>query len=143
MTLSNQHLSCHSKPLEFDPDVLGGALRERCPEVIFAVLMGSARDGVVEVGSDIDLALYVGEPPTLDLYSRALAIPAELAAGVHCDVGILNNSEPVYRFEALKGRLLFTRDQETYLRFFSITCREYESQLFDYERQHRYRMGLE
>ena len=58
---------------------------------------------------------------------------------VRCDIGILNSAEPIYRFEALKGRLLFARDQERYVTFFSKTCREYESQMFDYERQLKYR----
>jgi hypothetical protein len=39
----------------------------------------------------------------------------------------LNSAEPVYRFEALKGRLLFTRDHDFYIKFFSIASREYES----------------
>ena len=67
---------------------------------------------------------------------------SERAPGAYCDIGFLNHAEPVYRFEALRGRLLFTRNVETYLRFFSLTCREYESQLADYERQYRYRAGM-
>ena len=61
--------------------------------------------------------------------------------GGNGEIGFLNDAEPVYRFEALKGRLLFTRDRNEYLSFFALTCREYESQLVDYERQYRYRMG--
>ena len=63
-----------------------------------------------------------------------------LVADADPDIGILNGAEPIYRFEALKGRLLFCRDEERYLDFFSLTCREYESQIADYERQRRYRL---
>ncbi len=66
---------------------------------------------------------------------------SEIVPGIECDIGILNNAEPVYRFEALRGKLLFARDYEAYLKFYSLTCREYESQLADYERQHRYRLA--
>jgi thiamine monophosphate kinase len=58
---------------------------------------------------------------------------------VRCDAGILNSAEPVYRFEALKGRLLFVHDRVGYAAFYSLTCREYESQMASYERQRLYR----
>lgn len=139
MSLSKQYLSSHAKPLRFDVGALAEALKSACPEVSFALLLGSSRDGQVAVGSDLDLALYVEEKPPFELYGRVAGVAASFAPGVHCDIGILKRAEPVYRFESLKGRLLFARDPETYLRFFSLTCREYESQLADYERQFRYR----
>lgn len=141
MGLSKRHLSSQRAPLHFDPSELARALEARCEEVQFALLMGSAKDGHVEVGSDIDVALYVESRPSLELLSRVSGLVSEFAPGAHCDVGLLKNAEPVYRYEALKGRLLFARDLETYVRFFSLTCREYESQIADYERQHRYRTG--
>ena len=54
--------------------------------------------------------------------------------GVNVDLGVLNEKEPVYRFEALKGRLLFTRDLECRLHFYSLTCREYEHWMFHYDK---------
>jgi hypothetical protein len=44
------------------------------------------------------------------------------------------------RFEPLKGRLLFARDMNRFLDAYSLACREYESQMRDYERQARYRL---
>jgi hypothetical protein len=141
MSVSRQHLSSHQQPVVFDPAALADALDRTCPEVVFALLLGSSRDGHVAVGSDVDVALYVKGKPSFDALSRAADVVAGFAPGVHTDVGFLNQAEPVYRFEAIKGRLLFTRDPEAYQRFFSVTCREYESQLADYERQYRYRRG--
>lgn len=69
-----------------------------------------------------------------------MAATAQVVPGVECDVGVLNDADPVFRFEALRGQLLFTRDRERYLDVYSLTCREYESQMADYERQHRYRL---
>ncbi len=141
MGLSKRHLSGRTEPVDFDPAALGEALSRECEAIVFALLMGSARDGHVAAGSDIDLALYLAEPASFRLIGQVQDIAARVAPGVHCDVGLLRNAEPVFRFEALKGRLLFTRDREVFLRFFSLTCREYESQLASYARQYSFRMG--
>ena len=61
--------------------------------------------------------------------------------GVRCDLGTLNGAEPVYRYEALKGKLLFVRDRERWLQFYSRTCRQYESQMFHYQKQLAYRQA--
>ncbi len=141
MSLTNRHLSRHKKPIDFDPDSLALALEEACPEALFAFLLGSSINGHVSVGSDLDLALFMNGKMSLNLLDRVQTVVERFLPGVHCDIGSLRNAEPIYRFEALKGRLLFTRDSEVYLRFFSLTCREYESQIHDYARQHRYRMA--
>ena len=54
----------------FDIDQLAEAIRRRCPEVVFALLHGSASDGAVKPGSDVDIALYLDRKPTLDIYSK-------------------------------------------------------------------------
>ena len=126
--------------MRFDVNKLATLLKDKCPQICLALLHGSAKDGQVKEGSDIDLALLIDGKPTLQLYADVSEWVEAVAPGVQCDIGILNNAEPVYRFEALKGRLLFFRDEEQYLRFFSLTCREYESQVADYQRQQRYRL---
>ncbi len=141
MSLSKQHIDTLTKPVSFDPDRLGRVLATGCPSIVFALLIGSARDGTVKSHSDLDLAVYLSDPPSLDLYDRLSARCGEVVPDVRCDIGILNHADPVYRYEALKGRLLFTRDRETWLRFYSIASREYEYQLFDYRRQERYRLA--
>ena len=115
MSLSKQYLSSHNHCIVFNVDDLAKALKDSCPDVVFALLMGTSRDGVADLGSDIDIALYVRGKPTLSPYSRVSDVISRFAPGVHCDIGCLNNAEGVYRFESLKGRLLFTRDEEAYL----------------------------
>ena len=139
MGISRKQLNIHQGTRSFDPALLGERLKEAFPAVDFCLLLGSAKEGVVREGSDLDLAFYLNGSPSLEFYSRVPALVDELLPGVRCDVGILNDTEPVYRFEALKGKLLFARDIEQYYGFFSLTCREYESQMFDYARQLRYR----
>jgi predicted nucleotidyltransferase len=126
--------------ITFDIDELASALERRCPELIFALLHGSAKDGAVCSGSDIDLAVFVQGELKPALYANIHEEVMRMIPAVKCDIGILNRAEPVYRFEVLKGRLLFSRDMEKYLRFFSLTCREYEDQIADYKRQRLYRI---
>ncbi|MBW8014690.1 MAG: nucleotidyltransferase domain-containing protein [Planctomycetes bacterium] len=126
--------------MKFDTDKLSNALQSACPGVIFAFLHGSAKDGCVNPGSDIDIALYLSGAASLEIYTAAADAVRQVSPDAEPDIGILNNAEPIYRFEALKGKLLFSRDMETYLYFFSLTCREYESQIADYQRQHKYRL---
>ncbi len=126
--------------MKFDVDKLAEALEAGCNEVVFALLHGSAKDGLVKAGSDIDIALYIDGKASVELYMNAAQAIRQVCPDAEPDIGILNNAEPIYRFEALKGRLLFNKDTETYLEFFSLTCRQYEFQMADYERQHKYRL---
>ncbi len=124
----------------FDINKLADTIQSECPEVVFALLHGSSKQGRVNPGSDIDIALYIEGKPSVDLYIRVADAVGKVCSFAEADIGILNDSEPIYCFEALKGKLLFNKDMETYLRFFSLTCREYETQIADYQRQQKYRL---
>jgi len=126
--------------MKFNLEKLSDVLQASCPDVVFALLHGSARDGDLKPGSDIDIALYIDGKATVELYMDAAEAVRQICPHAEPDIGILNNAEPIYRFEALKGKLLFNKDMETYPEFFSLTCRQYEDQIADYERQHKYRM---
>ncbi len=140
MPLSKHYLDTNTNPVFFNPAELGKELEAACPEALFAYLMGSSVSGRVAPHSDVDLAFFTGGKVDMDFYNRVFDVCRDFFAGVRVDIGMLNGCEPVYGFEALKGRLLFCRDRETYLRFFSVTSREYEHRMFHYEKQRRYRM---
>lgn len=142
MGLSRKHLNGAASPVRFEPDELASVLKANLPEAVFCLLMGSAIGGTVATASDLDLAFYLSNRPSLEFYGRVAKAVEIVLPAVRCDTGILNAAEPVYRFEALKGKLLFVRDEERYLSFFSRTCREYESQMADYERQLLYRLEV-
>ena len=127
-------------PVNFNPNILGTALRDGCPEMLFALLLGSARDGHVSPGGDLDMAVSLESGLNLTLVERITAIAQRVLPGIDIDIGCFDRAEPVYRFEALKGRLLFARDNDRFLDAYSKACREYESQMYDYERQARYRL---
>jgi predicted nucleotidyltransferase len=126
--------------MKIEIETLSQSLKKECPEIIFAILHGSAQNGTVKEGSDIDIALYIKGKADFELYTRIYKIFDSLIRGCEPDIGILNNAEPIYRFEALKGKLLFSRDEDKFLDFFSLACREYENQMADYERQRKYRI---
>lgn len=151
MGLSKRYIDTNEQPVTFESDSLGSELLQSVPTAVFMYLLGSAADGAVPPHSDLDLAVYLeadgqapappGEPVSVELYSIVAEVCERIVGPVRCDLGILNGAELVYRFEALKGRLLFCRDREQWLRFYSVTCREYEHQLFHYEKQRRYRVS--
>lgn len=125
----------------FDRERLSEALRNACDAISFALLHGSAKDGAVKEGSDIDIAIYIKGTEKLDIVSCAFRAAESVLPPVKIDIGILNDAEPVYCFEALKGKLLFARDKEVYHSFFSRTCRMYEHTMYHYEKQHAYRVS--
>ena len=127
--------------LTLDFNRLAVAVREASSDIVFAVVLGSAKGGVVEPGSDLDLAVFLTDPErAISVYDAVSRAVNALLPEVIADIGFLNRADPVYRFQAASGRLLFTRDQEVWLDFFSRAAREYEYQIADYARQLRYRL---
>jgi hypothetical protein len=139
MGLSKKELDLNTEAVPFDPEALGRILGEEFPWLILVFLLGSSQGGVVKPGSDLDLALLTdpsaGKPDCFGVMERA----GSLVPGVRIDAGLLNRTEPVYRFEALKARMIFCRDPEVYRDFYSLTCREYEDRMIRYKRQRAYR----
>ena len=140
MPISKHYLDTQEHDVPVDVDGITRLLKTGYPQISFALIVGSAARGVIAPHGDLDLAVHCVEHLSLEQRAVMIGAVSELHRGVRCDLGILNHAEPVFRFESLKGRLLFARDEETWLRFYSITCREYESQMVHYERQRRYRI---
>jgi predicted nucleotidyltransferase len=120
---------------------MASLLQEELPKVSFALVLGSGAAGLIKPHSDLDIAVYWASPMSGQEWLGLICAVEDMHQDVRCDLGILNNAEPVYRFEALKGRLVFVRDQSEWQRFFSLTCRLYELQMFHYRRQLRYRLA--
>lgn len=140
MPISKRYLDVNTSPVSFDVKALGRALEENCSEALFGYLMGSSTSGTVHPHSDVDIALFVSDSTGLDFYEKVYETCRLFLGDIRIDLGFLSKAEPVYRFESLKGKLLFCRDQEQWLRFYSVTCRLYEHQMFHYENQRRYRL---
>ena len=112
---------------EFSTAALAAVLQAGAPEIAFAHLLGSARDGKLSSGADVDLAVWlIAGEHDWDTLSKIITL-AEDFCGVRCDLGVLNHAGVVYRFEALRGRRLLVRSGQwdRYGDFFSGTCFEH------------------
>lgn len=141
MGLSKRHLDNNQTDLPFSAEAIACEIKKQVPEVVFAYILGSAAEiCIVKAHSDIDIAIYLKTKPEYGIYQKISRICEDLIGDVRCDLGILNDAEPVYCFEVIKGRILFFRDEEAWLKFYSRTCREYENAMFHYEKQRQYRI---
>ena len=95
--------------------------------VIFAVIFGSAKGGIINPGSDLDIGVFFKVPlegeQFLDYYCKVCDIDKRIEV---IDLVILNTANTILAFEALKGTYLCKNDIEKTAGFYSLTCREYE-----------------
>ena len=104
------------------------------PEVIAAWVFGSSRDRHVGPSSDVDIAVLFESLPPL---AAQLALLAKLQSAlqlVDIDVVVLNNANPILRFEAISGQPLFCRDLGRRAEFASLTARESEDEMAFWQR---------
>lgn len=109
-------------------------------EIDFALLFGSSFSKPLNQCRDIDIGVYLEGPVTLKLIADISEI-VENHVKKRCDLSILNTASEILRFQALKGKLLFVREDklEAYSTFYSLTCREYEDKIVWMKRQLLYR----
>jgi predicted nucleotidyltransferase len=121
---------------------LASEIKNQFPEIKFAYIFGSASNGEVNKGSDIDIAIWVDDSTNLlELIPQITGLVEKNTRVTPCDLTILNRSNCILSYEVLQGSLLFVRDEamETYLDFYTKTCREYEDTLFYMKKQLHYR----
>lgn len=99
------------------------------PEIIGVWVFGSAKDGNVPGGSDLDLAVYFKQKPSFDLLADLRGSFQEALGIDEVDLVVLNDASSILRFEAVRGRLIFCRDRGQCAGFVSLAAREYESDL--------------
>ena len=108
----------------------------------FAMVFGSASEGTVRAGSDLDVAVSLAdaEARSGDLLVEIVG-QIEEAFAVSCDLTVLTTAGPVLRHEALKGRVLFIRPgrEKDFSDFYARTCAEYEDLMLWRSRQLAYR----
>jgi predicted nucleotidyltransferase len=96
------------------------------PDVICAVVFGSAQNGIAKPGSDLDLAVYFTKKPEGEAFIRFLVDAAEAAEFDVIDLVDLGAADPILAFEALSGRFLCRTDPEKTAELTSLVSREYE-----------------
>lgn len=109
------------------------------PDIVAAWAFGSAQSGELRAGSDADVAVLTKRSLTFD---AQMALLGRLQAALQLDevdLVLLNDANPMLRFEAVSGRRLFVRDPEAMAGFVSLTAREYEDEMAQWERAIRMR----
>lgn len=108
----------------------------------FAMVFGSATEGIVRAGSDLDVAVSLADAQARngDLFVDIIR-RIEEAFAVPCDLTVLNAAGIVLRHEALKGRILFVRPgrEQAFSDFYARTCAECEDLMAWRTRQLAYR----
>lgn len=102
---------------------------EQTPQVVAAWVFGSAQEGCVRSGSDLDVGVLFRRPPTLDVLATLRADLQEALQIEDIDLVTLNRASPITRFEAVSGRAIFCRDRARRAEFVSLAAREYEDAL--------------
>ncbi|MEA3350223.1 MAG: nucleotidyltransferase domain-containing protein [Chloroflexota bacterium] len=102
---------------------------EQFSNVIAAWVFGSAQDGKVRLGSDVDIAVIFDSYPSLDNLSELRAELQKVLRFDDIDLVVLNGASPITRFEAISGRPIFCRDVVARAEIASLTAREYEDEI--------------
>lgn len=94
---------------------------EANPKIVAAWAFGSAQDGGVREGGDVDTAVFTTTPLSFD---EQLTLLGKLQAVLQIDeidLVILNDANPILRFEAVSGKRLFCRDLSAMAGFVSLS----------------------
>ncbi len=101
----------------------------RVPGIVGGWLFGSARQGDIRVGGDVDIGVLFAVKPGLDALAECRA-RLQMALGFDdIDLVSLNDASPILRFEALCGTRIHCADEDRCAEFASLTAREYEDEM--------------
>lgn len=115
--------------MTLDMDTLA-AVFANDPRIILATIFGSAKDGTVRQGSDVDIAVLLSPALSpLEFYAFYGEVVTKLSTIAELDLVDLNHADSVLAFEALCGRRLFVGNAETVAAFSSRVAREYEDDM--------------
>ncbi|MDR0733924.1 MAG: nucleotidyltransferase domain-containing protein [Dysgonamonadaceae bacterium] len=125
-----------------DVQQIAQAIRENCPEVAFAYLFGSSQEGTVNDRSDIDIAVYYTGKDVFARFRIEEQLEKVIGREIPIDIVELQKTRNfVLAFEALRGKMLFVRDEflDDYVNFYVYVCREYEDDIYWMKKQLEYR----
>jgi predicted nucleotidyltransferase len=109
------------------------------PDVVAAWAFGSAQGGELRDDSDADVGVLMTQRPTFDEELDLLGQLQDALRLDEVDLVILNDANAILRFEAVSGKRLFIRDVAAMAEFVSLTAREYEDEMAQWERALRQR----
>jgi hypothetical protein len=94
-------------------------------EIVFAYLHGSII--AQEIFDDVDVAVYVKEEKVWHVvdYEIEIALDIERKLKIPVDVKVLNFAPLAFKYHALCGRLLFSRNEDKREKFMCKTWKQY------------------
>ncbi|MDR0724683.1 MAG: nucleotidyltransferase domain-containing protein [Prevotellaceae bacterium] len=125
-----------------DIQQLGEAIKDNFPDIAFAYLFGSSQNGTVNDKSDIDIAIYYKGNDIFIRFRVEEQLEKIIGYEIRIDIVELQKTEnSILAFEALRGKILFVRDEymDDYLDFYTFTCRQYEDDIYRMKKQLEYR----
>ena len=107
----------------------------RCDDVAAAMVFGSAQQGVVRDGGDLDVAVLYRRTPSPNRLFELMAEITETIGFDNVDLVSLNKASTVLAFEALNGTVICRNDRAWLAAFSSLIAREYEDEMAQLDRQ--------
>lgn len=104
------------------------------PNILAAWHFGSSRQGGIRPGADVDIGVLFYKKPTIDELADLRGAIQDALSFDEIDLVVLNEASPVLRFEAVSGRPVYTDDPEARAAFCSLTAREYEDEMAQWQR---------
>lgn len=108
------------------------------PGIIAVWSFGSAQNGKIAFGSDLDIAVLFADPPEFETLCDLRADLQEMLELEDIDLMNLNTAGTISAMEAISGTPLFCRDRGKRAEFVSLTARQYEDDMAQL-RRHYYR----
>jgi len=90
---------------------------------------GSAKDGIVAPGSDLDIAVLFSSLPNIAELAELRADLQDVFDFDAIDLLILNSAGTISSMEAVSGKPLFCRDRNKRAEFVSLVARQYEDDM--------------
>jgi predicted nucleotidyltransferase len=106
------------------------------PALIAVWSFGSAQDGRIAFGSDLDIALLFAESPKFETLCNIRADLQEVLELEDIDLMNLNTASVISAMEAISGTSLFCRDLGQRAEFASLTSRQYEDDMAQLRRHY-------
>ncbi|MEA3545139.1 MAG: nucleotidyltransferase domain-containing protein [Thermodesulfobacteriota bacterium] len=99
------------------------------PSIVASWSFGSAKDGVVGEGSDLDIAVFFSSLPNLEQLAELRADLQDALEFDSIDLMILNSAGTISAMEAVSGKALYCCNRSQRAEFVSLVSRQYEDDM--------------
>lgn len=126
------------KRIVIDPEKFGETLHNSCPFIRFAFICGIIPGNNSDLPKTIDLAVYLdGSTDEYLAIEVILPLLIQCFPGSHCELTLLNYSDPVTRQRTIKTNPLFVRkgSESFFSQFVRQTSLDYRIMMAQYRRR--------